>query len=695
MTTPDPEPPTPPAAPKKPRELRNHGHTRIDPYYWLRERENREVIEHLEQENRYTAAMTIHTTKLRQQLFEEIRGRIKQTDSSVPYKLDGYVYYTRHENDQAYPIYCRRPGSMDGEEQIMLDVNRLAEGFEFYELTDFEVSFGQNLLAYAFDTEGRSISTIRFQDLDTGKILEDEIRHVTGNMAWANDNQSLFYTRQNPETLRACRLFKHLVGTDAQSDPLIFEETDETFAVSVSKSKSKRYLFLSSHQTLSSEYRYLEAETPDGQFRIFQTRQADHEYQVDHCGDDFLIRTNSRARNFRLMKTPLEKTGRRHWQEVVPHQEDVLLADFEIFEDFLVLAERGNGLTRLRVRPLDGRPEHYLNFDEPAYAARIGTNPEFKTRLLRYVYSSLTTPRSTFDYDMSERKKTRLKEQEVLGGFDARNYSSERHYARAGDGAEIPISLVYRKSTRLDGSAPLLLYGYGSYGISVDAAFGPARLSLLDRGFVFAIAHVRGGQEKGRAWYEDGKLLHKKNTFTDFVDCAEYLVGQKHADPDRLFAQGGSAGGLLIGAVMNLRPALFKAIVAQVPFVDVVTTMLDDAIPLTTSEYDEWGDPRDPRYYDYMLSYSPYDNVEATDYPGLLVMTGLHDSQVQFWEPAKWVARVRDLTTGTEPVLLKTNLDAGHGGASGRYRRYREIAFYYAFLIDQAGIKASLCETRQ
>ncbi len=695
MTTPDPEPPTPPAAPKKPRELRNHGHTRIDPYYWLRERENREVIEHLEQENRYTAAMTIHTTKLRQQLFEEIRGRIKQTDSSVPYKLDGYVYYTRHENDQAYPIYCRRPGSMDGEEQIMLDVNRLAEGFEFYELTDFEVSFGQNLLAYAFDTEGRSISTIRFQDLDTGKILEDEIRHVTGNMAWANDNQSLFYTRQNPETLRACRLFKHLVGTDAQSDPLIFEETDETFAVSVSKSKSKRYLFLSSHQTLSSEYRYLEAETPDGQFRIFQTRQADHEYQVDHCGDDFLIRTNSRARNFRLMKTPLEKTGRRHWQEVVPHQEDVLLADFEIFEDFLVLAERGNGLTRLRVRPLDGRPEHYLNFDEPAYAARIGTNPEFKTRLLRYVYSSLTTPRSTFDYDMSERKKTRLKEQEVLGGFDARNYSSERHYARAGDGAEIPISLVYRKSTRLDGSAPLLLYGYGSYGISVDAAFGPARLSLLDRGFVFAIAHVRGGQEKGRAWYEDGKLLHKKNTFTDFVDCAEYLVGQKHVDPDRLFAQGGSAGGLLIGAVMNLRPALFKAIVAQVPFVDVVTTMLDDAIPLTTSEYDEWGDPRDPRYYDYMLSYSPYDNVEATDYPGLLVMTGLHDSQVQFWEPAKWVARVRDLTTGTEPVLLKTNLDAGHGGASGRYRRYREIAFYYAFLIDQAEIKASLCETRQ
>ena len=437
--------------------------------------------------------MTIHTTKLRQQLFEEIRGRIKQTDSSVPYKLDGYVYYTRHENDQAYPIYCRRPGSMDGEEQIMLDVNRLAEGFEFYELTDFEVSFGQNLLAYAFDTEGRSISTIRFQDLDTGKILEDEIRHVTGNMAWANDNQSLFYTRQNPETLRACRLFKHLVGTDAQSDPLIFEETDETFAVSVSKSKSKRYLFLSSHQTLSSEYRYLEAETPDGQFRIFQTRQADHEYQVDHCGDDFLIRTNSRARNFRLMKTPLEKTGRRHWQEVVPHQEDVLLADFEIFEDFLVLAERGNGLTRLRVRPLDGRPEHYLNFDEPAYAARIGTNPEFKTRLLRYVYSSLTTPRSTFDYDMSERKKTRLKEQEVLGGFDARNYSSERHYARAGDGAEIPISLVYRKSTRLDGSAPLLLYGYGSYGISVDAAVWPSAIEPARSGFCVRYCPRAGG----------------------------------------------------------------------------------------------------------------------------------------------------------------------------------------------------------
>ncbi len=675
----------PPLAPKKPLKLCNHGHTRIDPYHWLRDREKPEVIQYLQEENDHTAAMTAHTTKLRQQLFEEIRGRIKQTDSSVPYRLDDHLYYTRYLDDKAYPIYCRRWHSMCGKEQIILDVNELAEGFEFYELTDFEVSPSQNILAYAFDTEGRRINTIRFKDLDTGEILEDAIQHVTGDMAWANDNQCLLYTRQDPDTLRACQVFRHFLGTDPQSDPLIFEESDETFSVAVSKSKSKQYLFVSSHQTLSSEYRYLEANAPDGPLRLFQARQPDHEYEVDHGGDNFLIRTNFEARNFRVMKAAQENTGRRHWHEVIPHRANVLLTDFEIFEDFLVLAERSNGLTKISVRPWDGRPGHYLDFDEPAYSAHIDTNPQFKTQLLRYVYSSLTTPPSTLDYDMKKRQKTLLKQQEVLGGFDAGNYMTERHYARAGDGAEIPISLVYRNSTALDGRAPLLLYGYGSYGISVDAAFVPARVSLLDRGFVFAIAHVRGGQEKGRAWYEDGKLLRKKNTFTDFIACAEYLVCQRYAHSDRLFAQGGSAGGLMMGAVMNMRPDLFKAIVAQVPFVDVLTTMLDDSIPLTTSEYDEWGDPRDPKYYEYMLSYSPYDNVRAADYPSLLVTTGLRDSQVPFWEPAKWVARLRDLKRGTEQVLLKTNLEAGHGGASGRYRHYQEIAFYYAFLIDQAG----------
>ena len=678
--------PAPPKAQIRPEQLLKHGHLRIDPYYWLRERENPETIDYLTLENEYTAARMSHTIDLQKQLFNEIKGRIKQTDISVPYRLDDYFYYNRSEDGMAYPIYCRRPGSLRAPEQILLDVNQLAEGFEFYELTHFEVSSGQNILAYAFDTAGRRICTIRFKDLDSGEVGENEILKVTGDMAWANDNKTLFYTRQDPGTLRACQVFRHLLGADPSTDQLVFEETDETFSVDVSKTRSRRYLFISSHHTVSTEYLYLDADDPTGLFQVFQPRQRDHEYQLDHIGDHFLIRTNSEALNFRLMKTPVQDTRMEQWTEVIGHRPDVLLSDVEVFEDFLVLSERSRGLTQLRIRPWDGTPEHYLDFPEPAYSAHIGLNPEIKTRLLRYVYSSMTTPRSTFDYDMIDRKKTLLKQQEVRGGFDASDYRTERLYAETGGGTQVPISLVYRKGTRRDGSAPLLLYGYGSYGINVAASFSAARVSLLDRGFIFAIAHVRGGEEMGRNWYEDGKLLKKMNTFTDFIDCAEYLLAQGYGDPGRLFAQGGSAGGLLMGAVMNLRPDLWRAVVTQVPYVDVVTTMLDETVPLTTSEFDEWGNPEEQKCYEYMLSYSPYDNVTARDYPNLLVTTGLHDSQVQYWEPAKWVARLRALKTDCNLVLLKTNMEAGHSGASGRYKRYEETAFYYAFLIDQAGL---------
>ena len=678
--------PAPPKAPIRPEQLLKHGHLRIDPYYWLRERENPATIEYLTLENEYTAARTSHTRDLQKQLFNEIKGRIKQTDISVPYRFDDYFYYSRSEDGRDYPIYCRRRGSLKAAEQILLDVNQLAEGLEFYELTQLEVSSGQNILAYAFDTAGRRICTIRFKDLDSGEVGEHEILMVTGDMAWANDNKTLFYTRQDPGTLRPCQVFKHVLGTDPSTDQLVFEEADETFSVDVSKTRSRRYLFISSHHTISTEYLYLDADDPGGLFQVFQPRQRDHEYQVDHIGDAFLIRTNSEALNFRLMQTPVGDTRMEQWTEVIAHRQDVLLSDLEVFEDYLVLAERSRGLTRLRIRPWDGAPEHYLDFGEPAYSAHIGLNPELKTRLLRYVYSSMTTPLSTFDYDMTGRQKTLLKQQEVVGGFDASDYRTERLHAETGDGTQVPISLVYRKDTRRDGNAPLLLYGYGSYGINVAASFSAARVSLLDRGFIFAIAHVRGGEEMGRSWYEDGKLLKKKNTFTDFIDCAEYLLAQEYGDPKRLFAQGGSAGGLLMGAVMNLRPDLWRAVVTQVPYVDVVTTMLDETIPLTTSEFDEWGNPEEQKYYEYMLSYSPYDNVTARDYPNLLVTTGLHDSQVQYWEPAKWVARLRALKTDPNLVLLKTNMDAGHSGASGRYKRYEETAFYYAFLIDQAGL---------
>lgn len=677
---------TPPRAALQPVSLEKHGDVRTDNYFWLRERENPEVIAYLEAENAYTDTMTSHTKELQERLFEEIKGRIKQTDMSVPYQRDGYFYYTRTEDGKEYPIFCRKKGSLEGAEEVMIDANVMAEGHAFSSV-GIEVSPSQDLLAVTQDTTGRRFYRIRVKNLATGELMADDIPATTGNIAWANDNKTFFYTKQDPLTLRSYQIYKHVLGSDASRDKLIYEEKDVTFGCYVTKTKSKKYMLIGSFQTLSSEYRFLDADKPDGSFTVLQPRERNHEYEVDHFGDSFYIRTNLDAKNFRLMKTPVTATGKRHWQEVISHRDEVLLEGFEIFRDHLVVVERKGGLIQMRVRPWSGAEEHYLDFGEPAYRAYVSTNYEIDTPLLRYGYTSMTTPNSAFDYNMVTREKTLLKREEVLGGFDPANYVTERLSAPARDGKSVPISIVYRKGMPKNGKNPLLLYGYGSYGASMDASFNAARVSLLDRGFAYAIAHIRGGQELGREWYEDGKLLKKKNTFTDFIDCGEYLVEQGYTSPDRMFAQGGSAGGLLIGAVINLRPDLFAGVIADVPWVDVVTTMLDETVPLTTSEYDEWGNPNDKTYYEYMLSYSPYDNVEAKAYPNILVMTSFNDSQVQYFEPAKWTAKLRALKTDANVLLLKTKMDpAGHGGASGRYSQYRDVAFRYAFLLDLAGI---------
>jgi oligopeptidase B len=533
---------------------------------------------------------------------------------------------------------------------------------------------------------GRRIHTAYVKNLSTGELLQDVLPNVTENLVWANDNRTLFYAKQDETTLRQYQIYRHALGFDPARDPLVYEENDETFVAYIFKTKSKKFLIIVSAQTITHEYRFLEADHPEGEFEIFLPREREHEYHIDHIDDRFIIRTNSEAKNFRMMETAVKNPHREHWREIIPHREDVYLGDFELFKDFLVIEERARGLTQIRVRPWSGG-DHYLGFDEPAYRAHVGTNLEFDTTTLRFEYTSMKTPLSIYDYDMNSRQRRLMKREEVLGGFDGANYVTERLHATASDGVKIPLSILYRKGLERNGRNPLLLYGYGSYGVSIDAAFMSPRLSLVDRGFVFAIAHIRGGQELGRQWYDDGKLLRKRNSFTDFVACAEFLIGENLTNPEKLFAMGRSAGGLLMGAISNMRPDLFKGVVAEVPFVDVVTTMLDASIPLTTGEYDEWGDPNDKRYYDYMLSYSPYDNVEKKNYPAMLVTGGLHDSQVQYWEPAKWVAKLRALKTDNNRLLLKTNMDAGHGGKSGRFRRHQETAFSYAFLLDLAGIK--------
>jgi oligopeptidase B len=681
-----------PIAKKVPKVLEESGHRRSDPYYWLKERENPAVIAYLKQENDYLNRVLAHTTNLQTALFDEIVGRIKKDDDTVPVRIRDYYYYTRFVEGGEYAIHCRKQGSLDAPEEIFLNENELAKGHEFFAFAGWDIHPGQKMAAFAVDTVGRRFNTIRFKNLETGEFLPHSISNVTENFVWAEDGKTLLYTRQDPNTLRAYQLFRHTLGTEPSNDVLVFEEKDETFSCHITRSKSRKYIFVLSHHLQSMEYRMLDAAKPESELKLIQPREPEHLYSVEHRGDDFYIRTNWKAKNHRLMKAPVSNPAKQNWQEVIPHRADVLLEGFEIFRDQLVLQERREGLSRLRVRSWDGKDDHYIEFDEPAYLARIGANPEMETSSLRYIYTSLTTPSSTYDYDMAKRQRVLRKRTEVLGGFDPADYKTERRFAQARDGQRVPISIVYRKTTPLNGKSPLLLYGYGSYGSSSEATFSSPRLSLLDRGFVFAIAHVRGGQEMGREWYESGRLLKKKNTFTDFIDCGEFLVKEGYADKQRLYAMGGSAGGLLMGAVVNLRPDLFHGVVAAVPFVDVVTTMLDDTIPLTTFEYEEWGNPNQKEYYNYMLSYSPYDNVEAKAYPNLLVTTGLQDSQVQYWEPAKWVAKLRTLKTDKNRLLLYTNMGAGHGGATGRFKRHRETAQDYAFLIDLAEKKKVVAE---
>ena len=677
--------PQEPVAAPRPHELTIHGQTRVDEYYWLRERENPEVISYLEAENAYTEAMTAHIEGLRDTLYREIRGRERQDDQSAPTRDGGWLYYTRFVTGQDYPINARRRGSMDATEEVLLDQNEAARGHGYY--SGFVVpSPDHSMIAIVEDTVGRRFYSVRFKDLATGAILPVAIDSTDGDLAWANDGRTVFYVTKDPETLRSYQVWRHRIDQPQDADAMVYEEADAEFNLGVTRTRSGEYIRIGSFQTLSTEYRLIDANRPFSQPRVFAPRRDDHLYYIDHHVDDFYVYTNSgESENFRVMRTAENATGESNWVEVIPHRADVLVEDVTVFRDYMVVSERSEGLLRMRVMPLTTREApHYVAFDEPAYVAWPTQNADFDTRVLRYVYASMTTPTTWYDYDMRSRGRTLVKRQEVLGDFDPADYRTERLWATARDGTRVPVSVVYRTDTRLDGNAPLLVYGYGSYGSSTDPSFSSARLSLLDRGFVYAIAHIRGGQEMGRAWYERGKLMDKMNTFTDFIDATEFLIEEGYGDPDRVYALGGSAGGLLMGAIMNLRPDLYDGIVAAVPFVDVVTTMLDETIPLTTFEYDEWGNPNEPDAYRYMLSYSPYDNVTAAAYPNLLVTTGLHDSQVQYWEPAKWVARLRARRTNEALLLLKTEMEAGHGGPSGRERRWRDVAFQYGFLVDLA-----------
>ncbi|NJB85303.1 oligopeptidase B [Lewinella marina] len=674
----------PPKPKKVPHELTLHGDTRRDDYYWMNQREDPEVIAHLEAENAYFEARTAHQQEAREALFQEIKSRIKEDDSSVPYALRGYVYQTRYETGDQYPRYFRRPLHEQADETLMFDVNEMAKPFDYYHVGGMAVSDDNRYVSYGEDTISRRIYTIHIKDLLTGQHLPDQIPNTTGGSVWSADGKYLFYSVKD-EALRPYKIMRHELGTAPQDDVVVFEEKDETFRAYVFRSKSRKYIVIGSAQTVSTEYRLLPADDPTGMPRLFQARERNLEYAIEHIDDRFYVLTNYQARNFQLMVTPEEKTEKEHWSTVIPHRDDVLLEGLDIFRNFLVLSERQNGLTKLRVRPFDGE-EHYIEFQDAAYMAYTTANPEIETDVLRYGYQSMTTPPSTYDYDMRTREQVLLKQQPVLGDFSPDDYESERVFSESRDGTRVPLSIVYRKGTKKDGKAPLLLYAYGSYGHSLDPSFSITRLSLLNRGMIFVIAHIRGGEEMGRHWYEDGKLLKKKNTFYDFIDAAEWLVKQQYTSPDRLYAMGGSAGGLLMGAVANLRPDLFAGMVSQVPFVDVVTTMLDDSIPLTTGEYDEWGNPNDPEYYHYIKSYSPLDQVKAQDYPPMLVTTGLHDSQVQYWEPAKWVARLRELKTDDNEILFHVNMEAGHGGASGRFEQIREVARDYAWILDRPGL---------
>ncbi len=688
---------TPPIADKIAYPMEIHGDTRVDNYYWMRlsdEQKNAEnpdeatkkVVSYIEQENQYTDSVMAHLDPLKDHLFEEIKSRIKQTDLSVPYKYHGYYYITRYNEGQEYPIYSRKKGSLDATEEIMLDVNELAKDYDFYVVGGRNVSLNNELLAYGEDTLSRRIYNIRFKNLNTGEMLDDVIENTTGRVVWANDNKTVFYTRKDA-ALRAYKIFKHVIGTDAKDDVEVFHEADETFNAYVYKTKSDQYIVIGSSATLSNEYRILDADNPSGSFKLFSPRERKLEYSISHFDGHWYILTNKDgATNFKLMKTPEANTSQENWEDVIGHRKETLLEGVEIFKDFMVLSERSNASTNIQIRPWNGDKPHFIDFGETAYTVYTSVNPEFNTDQLRISYTSMTTPNTTYDYDMNKRQLDLLKQQEVLGDFNPINYTSERVMVKARDGVEVPMSIVYKNGFKKDGTMPVLLYGYGSYGYSMDPYFSSVRLSLLDRGFAYAIAHIRGGQEMGRQWYENGKYLKKKNTFTDFIDCGKYLVDQKYADAGHLYAMGGSAGGLLMGAVMNMAPELWNGVIAAVPFVDVVTTMLDESIPLTTGEFDEWGNPKDKTYYEYMKSYSPYDNVEQKDYPSTLITTGYFDSQVQYWEPLKWIAKLRDQKTDNNPLLLHCQMETGHSGSSGRFERLKTSALEYAYLLDRAGL---------
>ncbi len=677
----------PPVAQKIPHELLEHRHLRVDNYYWMNERENPAVVDYLNAENDYLKAMLKHTEPLQEKLYAEIRAKIKEDDASVPYFENGYYYYRRTVAGGEYFLLCRKEGSLDAEEEILLDVNEMAGTYAYYQVGASSVSPDNKILAYAVDTVSRRNYSIYFKNLETGELLSDVIPMATGSVVWGNDNKTLFFVQRNPTTLRSERIMRHVLGRPLTEITEVYHETDETFNTGVFKTKSGGYIIIASSSTLSDEYRILDANRPGGEFSVFQPRIRGLEYSVDHAGDQFYIRTNLDAVNFRLMKTALNNTGLEHWNEVIGHRDDVYLSGFTLFKDFMVVQERFEGLNRMQIRPWTSGNPHYITYDEEIYSVNLSVNRDFNSKLVRFVYSSLTTPASTFDYEMDTRNRFLLKQEEILGGFDASNYITKREFATASDGTKIPLSVVYHKDFVQDGTHPAILYGYGSYGNTMEPSFRMNILPLLDRGFVYVIAHIRGEQFYGRRWYEDGKLLNKMNTFTDFNASAQYLIDAGYTSAEKLFAKGGSAGGLLIGAAINLRPELYRGVIANVPFVDVVTTMLDESIPLTTGEFDEWGNPKDEEYYHYMLSYSPYDNVEAKAYPSILVTTGFHDSQVQYWEPAKWVAKLREMKTDNNLLLFQTQMDYGHGGASGRFQWIRDLAMEYAFIFDHLGIE--------
>ena len=672
-----------PLADKIPKLLTKHSNTRIDNYYWLNDRENQKVIDYLNSENNYTSKLLKPTKKLQKQLFNEMKSRIKEDDSSVPYFYNEYWYIKKFEKGKDYPIYTRKYKSLKNSEEILLDVNKLAKGHSFYNIGGISISPDNKKLAYSADTISRRLYTIYFIDLDSGKIYDEKINNTTGSLTWANDNKTVFYSKKDLTTLRVNKIFKHYLGSQPADDEIVYEEKDESFSVGISKSKSEEFLFINSRSTLTSEVRFLNANTPDDKFKVFENRTKGHEYSVSHFKDNFYIITNNDdAKNFKLMKSSINKTKKENWKNVLEQRKNILLEGIEIFNDYLVVIERDSGLVKMNIRTWDNKENYYLPIDGETYSLSIGTNIDFKSKKLRYNFSSLNSPTSVIDFDMSTKSFEIKKKQEITDDkFDESNYITERLWAKSHDNTRVAISIIRHKNTELSQSTPLLLYGYGSYGITLDPYFSSVRLSLLDRGFVYAIAHIRGSEYMGRDWYEDGKLLNKKNTFLDFIFAAKHLITKNYTSSEHIYAMGGSAGGLLMGAVLNLEPELFNGIIAAVPFVDVMTTMLDESIPLTTLEYDEWGNPNNKEYYDYMLSYSPYDNIQNKNYTNLLVTTGLHDSQVQYWEPAKWVAKLRDYNESDNIILLHTNMETGHSGASGRFEALKEVAMEYAFLI--------------